>query len=191
MDIVMQTVFVQTVFVQTVFVIKVQVNLIWPDFIRWEHIRALNQNDGLFQEVRKAKHFQTLTHKEALFLLHLQYWSLSVFAIGVASAQSYFLNNQTQTTSLFINSNSFLPLRKLFPKVNVISGQSLQTPAYITIIVIWLSVHGGHFSQLVNKHLIDTYRHSDAYTNWAVRNNKASSDHKMESRRHDALSGSR
>lgn len=73
LDIVMQTVFVQTVFVQTVFVIKVQVNLIWPDFIRWEHIRALNQNDGLFQEVRKAKHFQTLTHKEALFLLHLQY----------------------------------------------------------------------------------------------------------------------
>lgn len=90
----------------------------WPDFIIWEHINALNPNDELFQEVRKAN-ISKLSYKEALFLLHLQYWSLSFFDMSVAAAQSYFLNNQTQTTPLFINNNSFPPLRKLFPKVNI------------------------------------------------------------------------
>lgn len=116
-------------------------------------------------------------------LLYLLLWSLPVFDIRVASAQSLFLNHQTQTASLFVNNNSFSPLRKLFPKVNIISGHSSNSSLHYnyhhlaercTSLLRWpiLSACQQSFIRHIKASKFE-------YTKWEVRNNKASSDHTL------------
>lgn len=90
------------------------------------------------------------------------------------------LNNQTQTASLFVNNNSFSPLRKLFPKVNIISGHSSNSSLHYNY------CHLAEQCTLVPRwHLLSACQQSFIryicaskceYTNWKVRNNRASGD---------------
>lgn len=87
----------------------------------------------------------------------------------------HFLNNQTQTASLFVNNNSFSPLRKLFPKVNIISEHSSNSSLHYnyyhlaercTLLPQWplLSACQQSFIRYIKA---SKY----VYTNWEVRNN--------------------